>query len=178
MMVEEGIRNRAASGQRPEQIYYEDVGVGVDLPKLEKAPLTGMHLMRWSAAMENWHRIHYDERFTIEHDKLPGLLVNGSLKQNFILQALKDWAGLEGWVWKVAFQFRQMDVAGTSLWVWARVVSKEPTGLGYGLVNIELGIINENGRESTPGTAVVALPERGGKVPYPFVPPVSEVDNG
>jgi acyl dehydratase len=153
------------------QKFFDDVAVGDELPRLEKAPLTTMHLMRWSAAIENWHRIHYDERFAIEHDKLPGLLVNGSLKQNFILQALKDWAGLEGWVWKVSFRFRQMDVAGTSLWVWARVTDKQRTGEDYGLVTLELGIVNADGRESTPGNAVVALPVRGGRVPYPFNPP-------
>ncbi len=155
------------------QRHFEDVVVGEELPRLEKAPLTSMHLMRWSAAMENWHRIHYDDRFAVEHDKLPGLLVNGSLKQNFILQALKDWAGLEGWVWKVSFQFRQMDVVGTSLRVWARVKEKK-TSVGYGLVTLDLGIVNEEGRESTPGNAVIALPLRAGSVPYPFIPPVEE----
>ncbi len=153
------------------QTHFDEVAVGDELPRLQKAPLSPMHLMRWSAAMENWHRIHYDERFTVEHDKLPGLLVNGSLKQNFIAQALKDWAGLEGWVWKVSFQFRQMDVVGTSLWVWARVTGKTPVNDQFGLVSLELGIVNADGRESTPGSATVALPMRGGKVPYPFEMP-------
>lgn len=157
------------------QVYFEDVSIGDELPKLEKAPLTTMHLMRWSAAMENWHRIHFDEKFAIEHDKLPGILVNGSLKQNFICQALKDWAGLEGWVWKVSFQFRKMDVAGTSLRVWARVVEKTPTNDEFGLVSLELGIVDADDRESTPGNATVALPLRGGRVPYPFeMPAIAE----
>jgi acyl dehydratase len=160
----------AKTNDVPEQLMFEQVSVGDDMPRLEKAPLTTMHLMRWSSAMENWHRIHYDEKFSIEHDKLPGLLVNGSLKQNFIVQALKDWAGLEGWVWKVSFQFRKMDVAGTSLWVWARVNEKIALD-DYGMVKLELGIVNAEGRESTPGTAWVALPRKGGRVPYPFVAP-------
>ena len=152
--------------------YFEDVAVGDEIPRLIKAPLTTMHLMRWSAAMENWHRIHYDDKFARENDKLPGLLVNGSLKQNFILQALKDWAGLTGWVWKVSFQFRQMDVVGTSLYAWARVRNKVSVpNERYGLTVLDLGIRNENDRESTPGAGVVALPVRGGAVPYPFVPP-------
>jgi len=153
------------------QRFFEDVVLGEELPRLPKAPLTTMHLMRWSAAMENWHRIHYDQRFAIENDKLPGVLINGSLKQNFIVQALKDWAGLEGWLWKVSFQFRQMDVAGSSLYIWARVTEKTSVEQDFGLVKLELGVKNQDGRESTPGKAIVALPLRGGKVPYPFVPP-------
>ena len=86
------------------QHYFEDVAEGFEPPRLRKGPLTTVHLMRWSAAMENWHKIHYDQQFTVEHDKLPGLLVNGSFKQQFILQYLKDFAGLEGWCWKAKSQ--------------------------------------------------------------------------
>jgi acyl dehydratase len=154
-------------------MLYEDVAVGSELPRLAKGPLTSAHLMRWSAAMENWHKIHYDKQFAIEHDKLPGLLANGSLKQQFMLQLLKDWVGPGGWVWKVSFQFRAMNLVEETLSVWGRVTAKRD-GPGYGLVDLELGIVNEENKESTPGKATVALPYRGGApVPYPFVPPQS-----
>ena len=150
---------------------YEDVQVGTDLPILGKGPLTTMHLMRWSAAMENWHRIHYDRTFAVEHDGLPDLLVNGSFKQQFIVQMLKDWAGPQGWVWKVSFEFRAMNKVGEMLRVWARVKSKRPAP-AFGLVELELGILNDHDKESTPGTALVVLPFRNGApLPYPFVPP-------
>lgn len=156
------------------QRCFEDVAEGEQLPGLVKGPLTTVHLMRWSAAMENWHKIHYDQQFTVEHDKLPGPLVNGSFKQQFILQFLKDWAGLEGWTWKAKFQFRAMDVVGTTLEVWGRVARKIPLD-DYGLVEIDLGIRNLEGRESTPGKGLVALPYRNGrKIPYPFVPPAAD----
>ena len=152
-------------------ICYEQVEIGTKLPVLEKGPLTTAHLMRWSAAMENWHKIHYDRPFAIEHDNLPGLLINGSLKQQFVVQLLKDWVGRSGWVWKVSFQFRAMNIVGETLSVWARVTGKRD-GPGYGLVDLDIGIVNDKGAESTPGKATVALPYRGGDpVPYPFVPP-------
>ena len=72
------------------QLYFEDMSVGQELPRLTKGPLREMHLFRWSAAMENLHRIHYDRRFAMEHDKLPDLLINGSLKQQFMVQIAKD----------------------------------------------------------------------------------------
>ena len=161
----------AAGDTRTFARYFEDVAAGDALPALAKGPLTSAHLMRWSAAMENWHKIHYDRPFAIEHDKLPGLLVNGSLKQQFVVQLLKDWAGPAGWVWKVSYQFRAMNLAGETLSAWGRVTGKRD-GPGYGLVDLELGLVNEQGKESTPGKATVALPRRGGPpVPYPFVPP-------
>lgn len=154
-------------------IFYEDVEPGSELPRLAKGPLTTAHLMRWSAAMENWHKIHYDKPFALGHEKLPGLLINGSLKQQFMLQLLKDWVGPGGWVWKVSFQFRAMNLVDETLSVWGRVSAKRD-GPGYGLVDLELGIVNEENKESTPGRATVAVPYRGGSpVPYPFVPPQS-----
>lgn len=156
--------------ERP--IVFEDVQVGQNVGPLLKGPLGTMHLMRWSAAMENWHRIHYDRTFAKEHDGLPDILVNGSLKQQFVVQLLKDWAGRDGWVWKVAFQFRAMNLVDEVLGIWASVRDTRDVG-AYGLVDLDLGIRNAAGLESTPGTAVVALPHRDGPaVPYPFIPPV------
>lgn len=154
--------------------YFEDVADGEKLPLLTKGPLTTAHLMRWSAASENWHKIHYDRTFTREHDKLPDLLINGSLKQQFIFEALQAWAK-GGWVWKVKFQFRAMNLVGERLSVWARVVSKcaQPE---YGLVSIEFGIVNDLNLESTPGKATVVLPYRDGSpVPYPFSPTAADL---
>lgn len=153
------------------RLNFEDVAVGQDLALLEKGPLTTAHLVRWSASIENWHKIHYDAPFAVEHDKLPALLINGSLKQNFIIQLLKDWVGQTGWVWKVSYQFRAMNKVGEKLFVWGRVTGVEPLA-AFGLVEVEIGIRNEDGTESTPGTATVALPYRNGPaVPYPFSPP-------
>ena len=153
------------------QLYFEDVEVGDELPPLKKGPLTTTHLMRWTAAMENWHKIHYDQKFAVEHDRLPGIIVNGTLKQQIIMKMLKDWVGLEGWAWKARFQFRAMDIAGTTLTFWMKVKAKLPLEQ-YGLVALDLGTANLEGRESTPGAALVALPFRNGTaVPYPFVPP-------
>ena len=150
---------------------FEGVNVGDEIAPLTKGPLGMALLMRWSAAMENWHRIHYDRTFAKEHDKLPDILINGSLKQQFIVQLLKDWAGRDGWVWKAGFQFRAMNVVDETLTIWAHVTETRDVG-DYGLVELELGIRNADGAESTPGSATVALPHKDGPpVPYPFVPP-------
>ncbi|MGB6105781.1 MAG: acyl dehydratase [Pusillimonas sp.] len=157
---------------RSQPIAFEDIHVGQDLGPLSKGPFTTAHLMRWSAAMENWHKIHYDLPFTQDHDGLPGLLINGSLKQQFLVQILKDWVGPAGWVWKVSYQFRAMNLVGETLSVWGKVTSKQD-GPGFGLAELTLGILNDQGVESTPAKATVALPYRNGApVPYPFVPPL------
>lgn len=152
---------------------FEELQIGQEIGPRRLGPFTTAHLMRWSAAMENWHKIHYDLPFATGHDKLPGLLINGSLKQQLIAQMLKDWAGPASWMWKIRFQFRAMNLVGERLDIWARVIATDRAP-NYGLVELELGIRNEAGVESTPGGATVALPYRDGPpLPYPFIPPAT-----
>jgi acyl dehydratase len=135
---------------------FESVSIG-DRIELTKGPLTEAHLMRWSSAMENWHKIHYDQPFTVGHEKLPGLLISGSLKQQFIVQLLSRWAGSSGWVVCAGFQFRAMNVVAETLTAWATVTELQRKA-DYGLATFELGIRNNAEKESTPGHGVVALP--------------------
>ena len=151
-------------------ICLEDVSVGQDIPNVVKGPISVAHIMRWSSAMENWHRIHYDWKFATEHDKLPDVVVNGSWKQHVLIQLLTDWAGERGWLWKIGFQFRGMNVPGDTITGWGRVTGTERRG-DFGVVWLEIGLRNDKGVEGTPGHATVVLPCRGGPaVPYPFDP--------
>jgi len=151
---------------------YESLSIGQELAPLTIGPVTTAHIMRWSAAMENWHRIHYDLDYAREHDKLPGVLVSGSWRQHVLIRYLTDWAGEAGWVWKAGFQFRGMNLAGDALTAWGRITGAAPRG-GYGVVTLDLGLRNQKGEEGTPGTATVVLPLVGGRpVPYPFDPAI------
>jgi acyl dehydratase len=151
-------------------VYFDDVVAGQELPTIRKGPMSTAHIMRWSASMENWHRIHYDWHYATGHDKLPNVLVNGSWKQHVLVQLLTDWVGETGWLWRMKFQYRGMNVPGDTLTAWGRVNSIERQG-DFGLVHVEMGLKDQNGTESSPGSATVVLPRRGGSpVPYPFNP--------
>ncbi|HEX4894307.1 MAG TPA: MaoC family dehydratase N-terminal domain-containing protein [Hyphomicrobiaceae bacterium] len=153
-------------------MHYEDVAVGLEIPAVSKGPLTTAHVVRWSAAMENWAPIHYDWRYATEHDGLPDVLVNGSWKQHVLMQALNDWIGESGWLWKMNFQYRGMTVPGDTVTAWGRVTGKR-VAARYGVVDLEIGMRDQKGVETTPGKASVVLQLRGGPpVPYPFDPKV------
>lgn len=149
-------------------MVFEDVVEGADIPQIVKGPMSVGHIMRWSAAMENWHRIHFDWRYATKHDGLPDVLVNGSWKQHVLAQLLTDWVGEYGWVWRMKFQYRGMNVPGDTLTAWGRVTGTERSG-DYGIAHLDIGMKDQNGVEGSPGTATVVLPLRGGPaVPYPF----------
>jgi hypothetical protein len=94
---------------------FESLAVGDRIATVDKGVITTAHIMRWSAAVENWHRIHYDQAFATGHDKLPNVLINGSWKQHVLVQLVKDGLGPAGWLWKLKFRYRRMDVAGDAL---------------------------------------------------------------
>jgi acyl dehydratase len=151
---------------------FEEIKVGQEIPSLVKGPMTTAHIMRWSSAMENWHRIHYDWHYATQHDKLPDVMVNGSWKQHVMMQLLFDWVGENGWPWKINFSFRGMNVPGDTLTAWGRVTAKDERG-AFGVVSLDIGLKNQRGDDGTPGTASVVLRKRGGPpLPYPFDPAV------
>lgn len=149
--------------------HYEDVSPGQELAALSKGPISPAHIMRWSASVENWHRIHYDQGFAKDHDKLPDVLINGSWKQHVLVQLMKDGLGPEGWLWKIQFRYKRMDISWDTLKGRAEVVDKrEADGLGF--VACRIVLLNQRDEVSTAGTAVGVLPLKGGRrVPYPFV---------
>jgi hydroxyacyl-ACP dehydratase HTD2-like protein with hotdog domain len=87
-----GIADRTS----PRGRAFEDIAVGDALTPLTRGPLTPVHLVRWSAAIENWHRIHYDQPFATDHDGLQSLLINGSWKQHFAVQMVRTWRPAPG----------------------------------------------------------------------------------
>lgn len=106
-------------------LCFEDVEIGADILRIVTGPMSTAHIVRWSASMENWHRIHYDWRYATAHDGPPDVMVNGSWKQHVMLQLLTDWVGESGWPWKLSFQFRGMNVPGDTLSAWGRVTGRE-----------------------------------------------------
>jgi acyl dehydratase len=151
------------------KLAFDDIAVGSCLGTLDKGVMTTAHIMRWSAAVENFHRIHYDHRFATGHDGLPDVLINGSWKQHVLAQLVKDSLGPDGWLWKIRFRYKKMDVAGDSIRGRADVVAKEVVD-GLGFVTLRVALTDQNDKVSTAGYAIGVLPVRGGPpVPYPFL---------
>ena len=174
-MTEEA-NTAAGGGPKADGLYFQDIEIGASLPELSKGPMSVAHIVRWSAATENWHRIHYDRKYAVEHDELPDVVVNGSWKQHVLLQLLTDWLDESGWVYRLKFRFLDMNLPGDVFAAWGKVTEKRMSGQ-FGLVTLEVGLRNQLDQENTAGTATVVLPRRGGpSVPYPFDPRYIEED--
>jgi acyl dehydratase len=140
------------------QTYFEDVEVGSEIGPLEKNPTT-QQLVKYAGASGDFYQIHYDKDFALAN-KLPGVILHGALKNAFLGQLATDFAGEQGWVRKLAVQYRGMDQPGSKVVCKGRVVKKYVEG-GNHIVDCEIWLENAKGEKTTPGAATVILPPRG-----------------
>lgn len=147
-----------------EQRYFEDVATGMELPPVVKGPITTTHLVRWAAANGNYARIHWDLPFAQLRQGLSNVVVNGSLKNQYLGQLLLDFAGDEGWFKRFYVEHRGMDYPDDVITASGTITGKmERDGFGY--LECRVGLRNSRGEETASGQATVVLPKRGQSLP-------------
>ena len=170
----EGVAPRAQP-EPSRQRFFEEVEVGMDLPPVVKGPLTTTHLVRWAAANGNYARIHWDLPFAQLRQGLPNVVVNGSLKNQYLGQLLVNFAGDGGWFRRFYVEHRGMDFPGDVLTAFGAVTAKrevpwdssvEKGGqAGFGYVDCQVSLRNSRREQTASGWATVAMPKRGGRLP-------------
>ncbi len=140
-----------------EQVYFEDVQEGSEVPTLEKNPTT-QQLVKYAGASGDYYQIHYDQGFA-KANGLPDVIPHGALKNAFLGHLMTDWVGQYGTLRKLSAQYRGMDVPGTPIYA-KGVVTKKYVESGENLVECDIWLENHKGEKTTPGSAVVALPSR------------------
>ena len=152
------------------QLYFEDVAVGLELPRYILR-LTPAQLVRWASVLEDWDSAYFDLNTAVNRLGLPGVVVPDSWKVNVMCRLLKDWALPGGWLWKLDLQHKALIIPGEVIVLWGRAVRTRRLQ-DMGLVDVECGIRVYGGEETMPAAACMALPLRfGPPLPYPFVPP-------
>ncbi len=146
------------------QRYFEDVAEGDLLPPVVKGPMTTTHLVRWAAANGNYARIHWDLPFAQSEQGLPNVVVNGSLKNQYLGQLMIDFAGEGGWFKRFYVQHRGMDFPGDVLTASGAISGKREVD-GFGLVDCTVALTNSRGHQTAAGQGTVVLPKRGQELP-------------
>ena len=138
------------------QLYWDDVTEGLEFSLTEE--MSSQQLVIWAAASGDFYQIHYDDAFARGND-LPGIIVHGALKGMLVGRLLDEWRGDGGRIvsWRVSY--RGMDPVGNDLQVWGRVTRKYEHD-GEGRVEVDVGVRQPGGVETTPGAATIALPRR------------------
>ena len=140
-----------------DQVYFEDVNVGDEIPKLVKN-CTTQQLVMWATGSGDMYQIHHDKDFAAGNG-LPGVIVHGALKNAFLGQMLHDWIRDGGKIKKFNCQYRGMDVPGQDIICRGVITNKTQEG-GKNLVDLDIWTEKASGEKTSPGKATVALPSR------------------
>jgi len=111
---------------------------------------TNVSLFLYNAAVWNAHRIHYDERYTTEIEKHPGIVIDGPLQGDWLTQVVLDWIGDDARIVEFEYSNRRASMLGETLVAGGTVLAVDGRA-----VTVELFIRNEAGEITTPGRAVV-----------------------
>jgi len=174
-----------------EGFYWEDVEIGEELPQRVKGPLRPTDVILWHAGFGQAFptyafRLGYEERiktpglYTPNEYNVPDIVQRmhwdaewakkvgaaerydyGALRETWLCQLLTDWAGDQCWIDTLDVQHRKFNYIGDTTWLRGRVTGKRRDG-DRQRVDVEVRCENQRGMITSPGTAVVVLPSRGG----------------
>ena len=138
------------------QNYWDDFEVGHEFSFDEET--SSQRLVIWAAASGDFYQIHYDDDFAKDNN-LPDIIVHGALKGMIVGRLLDDFVGDEGAIKRWGVSYRGMDPARQTLKVWATITKKYEEG-GEALLDLDCGVAQPDGAQTTPGTATISLPKR------------------
>ncbi len=134
-------------------LRIEEVRVGDALPARSHTP-TNVSLFLYNAAVWNPHRIHYDERYTTDVEKHPGIVIDGPLQGDWLAQCVVNWLGADGELLRFGYSNRRATYLGETLTSGGRVTAVDASAR---VVTVELFVKNAQGAVMSPGSATVRL---------------------
>lgn len=134
-------------------IAIKKLSVGDELP-LRHHTATNVSLFLYNAAVWNPHRIHYDETYTTQVEKHPGIVIDGPLQGDWLSQVALNWVGDQGRVLSFGYSNRRASYLGETLTSGGTIRAIDAPSGG---IELDLFIKNEAGAIITPGTASVVI---------------------
>ena len=134
-------------------MQIKDLNVGDHLPERRHTP-TNVTLFMYNAAVWNAHRIHYDETYTTQVERHPGIVIDGPLQGDWLAQVVTNWLGDDGKVLRFNYSNRKATYLGETLISGGRVAAVD---LENRVVSLELFVCNAGGEVTSPGGATVQL---------------------
>jgi hydroxyacyl-ACP dehydratase HTD2-like protein with hotdog domain len=143
--------------------FFEDVDVGDAIPALT-VTVDETQMFFFSAATYNGHRIHYDKEWARDREGYDDVLVQGPLQAALLSRVLTDWIGGDGRLVAFSVQNRAVAYPGQELTFGGVVTAKRAaharSTMTYSLVDLDI-FCKRGDDVLMPGTATVALPQRG-----------------
>ena len=145
------------NAQVPAKLYYEDVQVGDEVPKLVKSPVSHLQLVRYAGASGDFNPLHTDPKIG-ELIGLGGIITHGMLIMGFVGQMLSDYVGPTA-LRKFGVRFKGMTRLDDVITCTGTITEKHEVD-GEGRITGKVQATDQNGDVKVAGTFVAALPHR------------------
>lgn len=134
-------------------LTLSSVTIGSRLNERTHEP-SAVSLFLYNAVIWNPHRIHFDEPYTTQIEKHPGLVVDGPLQGDWLSQAVMEWLGDDGELMQLEYSNRRAAYLGERLRTGGEVVEIDRD---TGTVTLDIYIKNADDKVIAPGRAIVRL---------------------
>lgn len=121
--------------------------IGTAIPS-RKFVATNVSLFLYNAAVWNAHRIHYDERYTVDVEKHTAIIVDGPLQGDWLTQIAIDWMGENGVLKEFEYTNRVASFVDEPLEGGGTIIESTDS-----IVRLRLFLKNQKGQITTPGSA-------------------------
>jgi len=139
------------------QVFFEDVNEGDEIPAITQK-ISKKDLVIYAVTAGDLYELHYDKD-TAAAQGFKDVIVHGRLKSALLARAVTDWMGNDGKVTKLTCNNRGADFPGDEFTVKGTVTGKRQEN-GENLVELDVWGENPEGKKTTFGTAVAALPNK------------------
>jgi acyl dehydratase len=140
------------------QRYWEDVRAGDEIPGFE-IPLNWTRMARQVSGSQDFYEVHHDPEFARAGGHRD-IFYNTGFTRACLSRLLTDYAGDGGWLKKLRFEMRRMNMNGDTIRVTGRVAAVREVEGADNEVDIELWIENDREGVTTPASATISLPSR------------------
>jgi acyl dehydratase len=138
-------------------VYFEDVEVGQEVPPVVRET-DFMNWNRYAAVNDEFVYLHMDDKVAAAAGQGEAFGM-GNLRWAYVMNALQDWIGDEAEVRDLSMQFRAINKKHDTLTTQA-VVTEKKVEDGENRVYLDVNVVNQDGVQGAPGTAIVVLPSR------------------
>jgi len=135
-------------------LQWDSFSEGDTLPELVKKPSVSQ-LVKYAAGGGDFNPLHHDYAFP-QAKAIGSIIVHGRFKYAALGELVSNWLDHGGRIRKLACQYRGMDLPDQEMTLGGEVKRKWEEN-GEKLAELELHVVNEKGKNTTPGTAVVRI---------------------
>jgi len=140
-----------------QQVYFEDINVGEEMPPLVKDPVTKAQLVRYAGASGDFNPLHTDDAIG-KLVGLEGVIAHGMLIMGFGGEAITRWIPKK-YLTKYGVRFGGMTRPGDVITITGKVKSKLKEG-GKNIIRCEVVAKDARGEVKVTGEFEASLPSR------------------